>query len=140
MEHWCGVNKNIQKGHFAKQLNLDSKLFTEIEIEKLTKRSYVHITGTKEDCNGDWCDPFYDLPVHLKTDYQLLLLRYLRNSIIAKYGYQFKDENLQQCFSNISPAEGKLTDFEIENIKQIRKLESDIIEINNNTWQKIKGN
>lgn len=140
MEHWCGgENNKNNKGHLSQKVDLNTNSFSESEFIELTKKSYKYLNGTEEECNGDYCDPFYSLPTHLKTDYQLYLLRYFRNSIVAKYGYQFKDENLRNCFDNITPVDGQLTQTEIQTIEAIKKKELEINSINEFSWKKVRN-
>lgn len=138
MKHWCGRCSKNDKKQFSAQMKLDKVRLSSRKFEDLVKESYVYITGRNEESNGDWDDPFYEFPEHLATDYQLNLLKYLRNSIYARYGHEFKDNELANCFSNVKVIKGSLNEIEKENVKYIQTLEKQIGDKNQKAWLQVR--
>lgn len=77
-------------------------------------------------------------PEHIKTDLQLLVLRYFRNYIFALHGYNFKDEKFASCFKSV-PQKKEWLEVEKENMDTIIKLEKKIEEENKVAWDKVKA-
>ena len=142
LDKWCGLSKdNDYKGkQFSTSVKLAEIPLTKSSYKKLIDESHQYLTGESERCNGDWCDPFYEYPQHLKTDYELILLRYLRNSIFAQHGYPFKDEQLKQCFVQTQTNGQTLNTVEKANVNFIQSLEKEVDKINKNAWAEVNKN
>lgn len=152
MDSWCGIDSRHKNSfymetglgkinndqYFSQFASLSEEKFTKDKLNYLTKLAYIYAGGGPEE-NGDWVDTFYRLPEHLNTDYKLLLLSYLRNSIFAKYGYKFKDEKLKACFSNIVSVDGQLNAIEAENVVAIKKLEDELTRANKKAWSEVNS-
>ncbi len=141
-DKWCGLSKdNEYKGkQFAALVKLAEIPLTKATYAKLIDESHQYLTGESERCNGDWCDPFYEYPQHLKTDYELILLRYLRNSIFAQHGYAFKDDQLKKCFANVQQKSPNLSTVEKANLEFIQSLETQIKITNKKAWTEVNKN
>ena len=126
MDNWCkaGDVTPFAETTSITQLNINDSIFDGIESDAYFRYDPVFQT-------------YNTLPEHLRTDYQLLLLRYLRNYIFARHGHKFKDERLGACFSGITQA---LTWNAAEkiNVDWMLAKEKALKKINGRAWDSVR--
>lgn len=131
-DNWCGTGPVGGKRQFAETVNLTTQPLP-ADFHRLEFLAYRHSHDLSAAEN-----PQIYLPAHLETDFQLALLRYLRNYIAAAHGQRFRDQQLAACYRDV-PQMPAWTPAERQNLEVIRSLESSITKENQLAWKQLRG-
>lgn len=141
---WCGIDAHGRKGQQVADIYgvADKRIGIELYLD-IEKKAYyypvnppVYRNANEQPSDSTSLDA---MPTHLKSDFELILLRYLRNYLYAIHGHQFKSADLAECFQGIK-SRRMWTDVEKWNVEWLVDYEKQIKELNTWSWEKIKNN
>lgn len=140
---WCGNSDHGKRApQFAELMALDVNKIEDLYAD-LERKAYYHPDKPPVDAAKHSGDDSYDpdvfarLPSHLKSDFQMKFLRYLRNYFYAVHSHVFKSADLAECFQGVLQRK-TWQPLEKRNVEWIKEKEQEVVEFNRSAWEGLR--
>jgi hypothetical protein len=123
LDNWCGKGERpfaehdikVTPRHFAKAILIDTEPLTDDSFKKIIRWAYAYPQTAPVSAIK------INAPPHIETDFELALLRYLRNYLYGLHGYSFQNEAHAACFSDLVTRK-RWTQVEKKNLEFLKTI------------------